>query len=134
MGKNFADAMSKKTDAELVLILTERQNDYQPDAVTAAELEFKKRNLSETEVNKAKEQNEIQKQIDAEKANKELDSTWKILTLFFPGLLQLLIAGILKAEGYDRKSKELSKWTVYGFGLYVGIVFFFIILSNIILG
>jgi hypothetical protein len=33
----------------------------------------------------------------------------------------LILAGTVKAGGYDRKAKEMRKWTLYGFCFYVGL-------------
>jgi hypothetical protein len=127
----FTEVMSVRTDAELIKILIEHRNDYQPEAIEAAEIEFKKRNLSESEINLAKEENKVKKQIDEERANKKLDTVWKGLTFIFPGILQLLIAGTFRADGFDRKAKELSKWTLYGFGFYFGLVILIMILNSL---
>ena len=54
MSNNFDDVMAKETDAQLLKILTEQRNDYQPAAVEAAEREFAKRNLSQEKIESAK--------------------------------------------------------------------------------
>ena len=65
-----------------------------------------------------------------EKSNIKLDIVWKVLTLIFPGILQLLIAGTFRADGYDRKAKELSQWTIYGFIFYFGLAILMAILRS----
>ena len=53
-----------------------------------------------------------------EKAATPLNIEWKILTFLFPGMLQLIFSTAFKAEGYDRKAKDLTRWTLLGFGFY----------------
>jgi uncharacterized RDD family membrane protein YckC len=45
MDNEFANVMSKKTDQDLISIVTVEKNDYQPLAVEAAESEIQKRNI-----------------------------------------------------------------------------------------
>jgi hypothetical protein len=45
MSADFKNIMSVKTDEELVKIVTIDRNDYQQDAINAAEFEIKTRNL-----------------------------------------------------------------------------------------
>ena len=129
MTNNFDEVMSKRTDAELLKILNSPEGDYQPIALDAAKREFAKRNLSDDQVSTAKQEIEEDKKIKDEKANVPLGTGWKILTAFFPGFLQLVFSGTFKADGYDRKAKELVQWTFYGFGFYGGIVFLIILLE-----
>lgn len=129
MANNFDEVMSIRTDAELMKILNSPEGDYQPSALDAAKREFAKRNLSDNQVSTAKQEIEDDKKIKDEKANVPLGTGWKILTAIFPGLLQLVFSGTFKADGYDRKAKELVQWTFYGFGFYGGIVFLIILLE-----
>lgn len=129
MNSQFSVAMSKRSDAELLIIVNERRNDYQVEAIQAAELELAKRNLSQDHLQQAKEFNQDKRQIEIQRANIKLDGVWKILAFIFPGIILLLLAGIFKADGYDRKASELGKWTGYGFGFYFTIVILIVLLS-----
>jgi hypothetical protein len=124
--------MSEKSDAELLKIINEQRNDYQIEAVEAAEIELKNRNLDNTQIEEAIKHNEITKQEITEKANLKLGTGWKILTFIFPGIIQVIFAGTFKADGYDRKAKELTKWTLYGFGFYIGFAFLIIVLARLL--
>jgi hypothetical protein len=118
MENTFIEVMSKRSDVELVEILTKYKNDYQPEAIYAAETEFKKRNLS------LEKMNEIEKEIKTKKnnkiiiENKPLQVYWKILVFIFPGFLNLIFSLIFKAEGYEKRYKETWKWTFYGILFY----------------
>lgn len=131
MENKFSEAMANRSDAELLKIVNEQRHDYQPEAVEAAEKELANRNLSVEQIEKANKENEIKEHVESEKANKKLDSGWKVLTFIFPGIIQIIFAGTFKADGYDRKARELTKWTLYGFGFYFGLVILIIILNRI---
>jgi len=54
MTTDFKDAMSKRTDEELIKIVTIGRNDYQPLAVEAAEEEIKNRGIDTTTIEQVK--------------------------------------------------------------------------------
>ena len=125
---DFTKSMSTATDAELIKILTVDRENYQEAAVQAAELELTKRDIPTDQFEKTKELHTTQKQFDNIKANAPLDTHWKVLTFMFPAILQMIISGIFKSEGYDSKANELAKWTLYGFCFYISIGILFAIL------
>ena len=131
MENKFTSSMVQLSDTELLKVVTISRNDYQPEAIEAAEIELKNRNLSVQQTEEAIKENESLEQIKIEKANKELGITLKVLSFIFPGIIQILFSRVFKADGYDRKARELLKWTFYGFGFYLGIVILIIILSRI---
>lgn len=51
---SFTNIMSQRTDVELYKIVTELKDEYQPEAVVAAQLELEKRNLSNTVISDEK--------------------------------------------------------------------------------
>jgi len=132
MENKFSGVMSQRTDAELLKIVNEQRNDFQPEAVEAAELELKLRNLSNEKIQEAVQENEFNNKIEFEKANLKLGPVWKTLTFIFPGIIQIIFAGTFKADGYDRKARELTKWTIYGFCFYFGLVILIIMLNKIL--
>lgn len=122
MNFDFTKTMRETSDAELIKILTQDRNDYQEAAIAAAENELTKRKLSAKQIESAKTFNSVQKAVSDEKANAPLDFHWEILSVALPGIFQLLISGILKGEGYDRKAKELTKWTFIGVLAYITLI------------
>ena len=54
MNNEFEVVMSKRTDAELLEILNAPVDNYQPLAIEAAKIEFAKRNLSDEQLQSAK--------------------------------------------------------------------------------
>jgi hypothetical protein len=124
----FAEAMTKRSDADLIEIVTTLRDDYEPEAVVAAEAEIKTRNLSIEQIETAKAENDERNHLKSEKANEPLATGWKILNFIFPAIISLVLAGTYKADGYDRKATEAWRWTFYGFGFYFGIVLLLMLL------
>lgn len=73
MNTNFNDIMSKRTDDELIKIITVDREGYQPLAIEAAEEEISKRNLSTTKIEQVKidltSQVEEQRNFDSKKVS-----------------------------------------------------------------
>ena len=132
MENEFDDVMRKRTDADLIKIVNGPIDDYQPAALEAAKREFEKRNLSETEIVAVKQEILQQQQIDEAKANTPLGGGFKILAFIFPGIPLLLMSGLFKADGYDRKAKEMVRWTLYGFAGYLGLIILVTVLNRVL--
>lgn len=129
MTNEFDEVMAKRSDAELIVILNSPEGDYQPTAVEAAKRIFESRNLSVSQVETAKMQIAIAREKDEAKSNEPLAIGPKILAFIFPGLYLLAASGLYNAEGYDRKARELRRWTLYGFCFYVGFVLLMFLIS-----
>jgi hypothetical protein len=87
MENKFLEVMSQRTDSELLEIVTKLKNDYQPDAVHAAEIEIQKRNLSTDQIEKAKEEIIVKEQNLQARENEPLGAGQKVLFfIFFWGL------------------------------------------------
>ncbi len=61
MENEFKEVMSKRTDEELIKIVTIQKDDYNPDAVKAAELEIEKRKIDIQNFEKIKEKLTVDK-------------------------------------------------------------------------
>jgi len=131
MENEFDNVMRKRTDADLIKILDSSPDDYQPAALDAAKREFDRRNLSQEQVTIVHQKIEQEQLVDEERSNAPLSIFPKVFAFIFPGLLLIIFAGTYKADGYDRKAKELVKWTLYGFGFYISIPILILILSRI---
>jgi len=130
MENEFSKVMSQKGDADLLLIVNEKRTDYQPEAVKAAEEELIRRNLSFEQMEVVKKENTADIKMQEAKANESLDIGVKILTLIFP--FRGFIGGLrYETGGYDRKARELSRWALYGFGVYVTIIILILMLKDI---
>lgn len=122
MENKFFESMEKRSDSELLEIVTKLRNDYQPEAVEAAELVIKNRNLSTDQIEHAK-QEIIEKEIsNAEKENESLSVVQKILFfIFFWGVIPWAMAGTFKANGFLKKNKDAWRFMKYGFFAFIGL-------------
>jgi hypothetical protein len=93
MDKDFSEIMAQRTDKQLAEILMLRHNEYQPEALIAAEAEVKKRQINISALIAGPELAEAEKRkIDPqEKKDQGLNVGFKILTFLLPVIL--LIAG-----------------------------------------
>lgn len=129
MSNEFSKQMSKRTNAELIKILHEHRKEYQPEAIIAAETEFNARNLTNEQISDANDELESKRKEDRLKANEPLEIRWKIRTALFPGILQLFYSKTFINEGYERKAKELVRWTMYGFIFYFCLIFIIMLIG-----
>lgn len=74
MENKFSKVMLNKSDSELLEITTKFRDDYQSEAVEAAESEIKRRNLSLEQLNQAKEELKGKEVQLSEKENESLES------------------------------------------------------------
>lgn len=119
---DFKKVMKENSDEELIKILTVRRQDYQEEAIIAAENELQSRNLSEEKKESHRivaEENFVK---DVKKANEPLGTPLKVLTVIFPMIITFILSGFYKSNGYDRKAKDLVVWTIVGFAFYFFIV------------
>ena len=119
MENDFGKVMAGHSDTELIKIVTGPPDNYQPAAFVAAQKEYARRNLSESQIESA--ETEIKKE-EAEKvelANIPLNAGLKTFAFLFPGLIYLIFIGLLRSEGQLRKAKDLGRWTLYGIGFYI---------------
>ncbi len=128
MENEFDAVMAQLTNAELVAILNSGEGDYQPAAMEAAKRVFDSRNLSQEQVTTAKQEIEQDQLRDKAKANEPLFIGFRILAFIFPGILVLMFAGTEKADGFDKKARDVTKWTLFGLGFYFGFTLLMILL------
>jgi len=95
MNTDFKGAMSKRTDEELIKIVTVGRNDYQPLAVEAAEQEIKNRGIDTTTIEQVKIDltTEIEEQEEFE--TKKVSSGTRFIHFIVDSIIWLIIAAIL---------------------------------------
>ena len=123
MGNDFTEVMIKKSDSELLEIVTKLKDDYQPEAVEAAKEEIKNRNLSDDNIKEA--ENEIkEKEIKIkDKENEPLETGQRIMFfIFFWGIIPWIMASTFKNNGFLKKYKDAWRFMKYGFLTFVGFV------------
>lgn len=128
MTHNFEQVMSKKSDEELLRILSQPE-DYQPPALEAAQNEFGKRGLPTDRIEIIRQQAEQRLKAKEVKANQSLETHWKIVAFTLPTLIHIVFSAVFKANGYDRKTREFVRWTLFGFCFYIGAILLIVLLT-----
>jgi len=133
MPQEFSKVMQEKSDGELLEIISKLKDDYQPEAVSAAEVEIKKRNLSLDQIERAEEEIKIKEKNQTEKEKEALGMGQKILFfLFFWGIIPWAMAGTFKAKGYKRKYKDAWRFMKIGMIVFLGIPVLIVIALSIL--
>ena len=98
MDTNFQDAMSKRTDEELIKIVTLNRADYQPLAIIADEEEIKKRNIETTAFTELKvkidKKDETEKQIDSKRVGSLIRFVHFIIDAIIVWILAFVLSGL----------------------------------------
>jgi len=121
MDGEFTDVMSTRTDAELLEVINSSPGDYQPAALEAAKIEFKKRHLSNEQIALAKDEIKQRQDLEDVQNNEPLSTSGKILAFIFPGSFLSILWGNTYKTGV-RKDNEYSRWNLYGWCFYIGII------------
>ena len=128
MDTDFKDVMSKRTDEELIKIVTVYKNDYQPLAIIAAEEEMKKRNIDTVKIeqveSKFKSEFEEEKQLNDKTVNSLIrfvhflidTIAWLVATFVSVFLLGVLLK-ILSISLNDEFARKYAM--SFGFAIYI---------------
>jgi hypothetical protein len=119
MTNPFTERMARCSDSELIGIVGTYRSDYQPEAIEAAEFELQRRDIPIEVVELVDQKIGSEHHEKVKKANLPIDIPLRGLSFLFPGFIPILIAGMLKAQGYDRKFQDARRWTFYGIFFYV---------------
>ena len=123
----FTTVMAQKDDVELIRIVSAERNDYQPEAIAAAEEEIKRRNISvsmyQDFAGKIETLIEIEKSREEVKRQLPLQNWIKVIALLFPAFFFFIIGAGLTMFGYQKRGKDLCQWTLYGCALYTCMLF-----------
>jgi hypothetical protein len=130
MGIDFTALMAKKTDEELITLLTVRQEEYTETALDAAQAEFNKRNIDPAKLQMVKQEQTVIKEHETTRANEPLESDIKTLAMILPFIATMMHSKKFREGGYDRKLSELSNAAFYGRLILIGIVVVLAILLN----
>jgi hypothetical protein len=132
MSTNFSEIMASKSDTDLIEIVTKLKNDYQPEAVKAAESEMQSRNLSVSDLEKVKEGVQKKEKALIERENEPLGIIQKILFLiFFWGIIPWAMASTFKNDGYKKKYKDAWKFMKIGIAIFIGIPALLLFIFNL---
>jgi uncharacterized membrane protein YagU involved in acid resistance len=131
MTNKYDIVMKSKPDEALVKIVFLERDLYDSDAVRSADAELKSRNLPEAFIDDIQNGWKQQEKLKIRKSVEPLGTGVKIWVFIFPVLLNFIFAFIYKADGYDRKTKDVWKWTVYGLCFYFGLFLLMLLLARI---
>src|ERR1035437_4675521 len=97
MTQDFSESMSNRTDEELIKIVTVDRNDYQTEAVEAAEKELKTRNIDATKIESVKQDIEEKETKDKEFESSIVSSWTRIIHTVVDFFGFLILAFILSS-------------------------------------
>lgn len=95
MNTDFKDVMSKRTDDELIQIVTIDKNKYQPLAIEAAEEEIKKRNIDTTKIEQVKVDLTIKITEQEEFEANKVSSSTRFINFIIDTIVWFIIVAIL---------------------------------------
>ncbi len=129
MEVDYSERMLKLSDEQLLEII-QHHKDYLPEALQAAELELKNRNIPNSVITSIKLSiSDIDKQSD-ERAKLPLTWDLRILLFLIPfGFLQILLASYYEHNGFKRKGSECWRWMFYGLSVYAIAILFTMVLK-----
>ncbi|MDP4260951.1 MAG: hypothetical protein Q8941_00355 [Bacteroidota bacterium] len=96
---DFEGEMAKRTDEELIRVLTHDKDNYLPEALAVAENEFRKRNLPAEKISSLAKSLAQKKEIENKKVNEPLNLEIKVLTFIFPVIITFIFSALYKSEG-----------------------------------
>lgn len=119
----FVEEMARRTDAELIAIVTSDKNDYMPAALAVAEEEVHRRGLSHEQIELYRTKSADNRRQKDQRAEKSLSFGLKAFGFFMPftAFPLLIIMGFMVSKGYKRKSREFAFWILCGMSFYVAV-------------
>jgi len=127
MKNEFEEVMSQSSDAELLEVINSSPGDYVPLALEAANIELKKRHLSNEQIALAKDEIKQKQDLAEAKNNEPLSTSDRVFAFIFPRIFSTLLWRTYTTDGNERY-KERVRWQLYGLCFYVVI---FLILGTI---
>jgi len=119
--------MSKKTDDELITILTARRDEYAEAALAAAQAEFDNRQIPKDKIEKVQKEQTILKEKEVALTNEPLEREIKILAMVFPLMARLIYADKFRKGGYDKKLADMATAYWYSRLIFLGVIILIIV-------
>jgi uncharacterized RDD family membrane protein YckC len=98
MNSDFKDVMLKRTDDELIKIVTIDKGKYQPLAIEAAEEEIRKRNIDTTKIEQVKVDLTTKFEEEEQFETKKVSSFTRFLNFIIDGIVWFIIVAILTVQ------------------------------------
>ena len=131
MTQDFSESMSNRTDEELIKIVTVDRNDYQTEAVEAAEKELKTRNIDATKIESVKQDIEEKETKDKEFESSIVSSWTRIIHTvvdFFGFLILAFILSSILQLFYSPSDEQTIRLVGYGL-LLVSFLLYFVFME-----
>lgn len=150
MTKDFSQVMSERTDKQLIDIVTIKRDEYQIEAISAAEKEIERRHLSVDNFYTVDQIDAIKNSPETNKADLEFEWYHKVITILLPVFIIICVTYVfhflglkpilkalgfpimvlihyaihrrLKDTGYTKMAKEFLKWVTYTLYIYIGLL------------
>jgi hypothetical protein len=150
MTNDFSQVMSERTDKQLVDIVTLKREEYQPEAIIAAEKEIERRQINTSEFYTEEQIHETQNSSQIDKSDVGFEWYHKLLTVLLPAaiiaavtivvnilgqtpilrvlgfptiiLIHYAIHRRFKDNGYTKMAKDFLKWVTYTLYIYIGLI------------
>lgn len=127
---DFQKTMQNLPSRKLLEITTELADQYDPEAVKAAMSELQQRVERGEDIQRVKEEMELEKGWDQHQSEKGLSTLAKILFFILAtSLIGFIFAFIYKGNGQEKKFKEAIKISVIGIVFWFGIPILFAIIA-----
>jgi hypothetical protein len=120
MEDRLADAMSRRTNAELIEIASSDTGLHEPAEIAAARAELEHRITTADDVREAIRHSDLRRKEHHERADAPLEARWKLLAFLCPGIISLRHTASYKANGYTRKIRDVQIWSWLGTLFWIG--------------
>ena len=94
MNQDFTEAMSKRTDEELIEIVKVKRDDYQPEAVKSAERELEKRRVTPDQIAQVKKEL-TEKETEKKEFDSSKVSSWIRLIHFIVDIIGFFVTALV---------------------------------------
>lgn len=153
MTKDYTQVMFERSDKQLVDIVTLKRDEYQPEAVMAAEKEIERRQINIDVFNSALQNDSLPASTEPDKSTIIFEWYHKGLTVLLPAaiitfvtmffnflgsqpilrvlglpaiiLIHYAIHHRLRGLGYTRMAKDFLIWITYTLYIYIGLIILF---------
>lgn len=161
MTTDFSQVMAERSDKQLAEIVTIKRDEYQIEAIKAAEKEIETRKIDVFSFYTIDQIEEIKNSAAINKSEMEFRLHHKILTILLPILIIICVSTIfkiidqsqtlkvlgfpiillthyiihnrLKETGYIKMAKDFLKWIAYTLYIYIGILLIGVLVIFIVL-
>ena len=120
MNSDFKDVMFKRTDDELIKIITIDKGKYQSLAIEAAEDEIRKRNIDTTKIEQTKVELIAPFEETEQFESKKVSSLTRFLNFIIDGIVWFIIAAILTVQLSPKDAVQMLLGYFIFFASFVG--------------